>query len=190
MSDVVKMWEAHPEFWKTESSFLSFVRGGIRRYLWSKNPVKLQFVKERTIKIPNTNPKSKKTHPTVNGGQCEDCKGLFKMTDLQTDHKTGEFALRKIEDIQKFVEGIVFVRKEDLALLCLDCHAVKTYVERYGVSKELAVAEKAAIKMEKEKSIVAFLEQNGIIPSKNAAGRRNQAVELLMIQESRNEKVD
>lgn len=181
LSEVVKMWEEHPEHWKTESAFLSFIRGGIRRYLWSKNPVKLDFVKESAIQIVNTNPRSMKAHPTVKGGQCEICKGLFKADQMEVDHRSGEFSLRKIEDIQKFVEGIVFIRKEDLAHLCKPCHATKTHAERYDMSFDEAKVEKQVIELNKKPAkMIAFLKENGIIAASNAKKRREQATEFLM----------
>lgn len=38
---------------------------------------------------------------------------------------------------------------------------------------------KKAIKMEKEKSLVAFLEQNDTIPATTAKARRQQAIDIL-----------
>lgn len=171
-------WIEYPEIWKTEAAYLSWLRGGIRRYLWSKNPVKLEFEKESQVKIPNTNLKSMKRFPTVSGYRCESCGGLFKANDVQCDHKTGEFALRSISDIQSFVEGIVLVRKDQLAMLCKPCHLVKTYSERYGVSKEVAKATIQAIEIERKgaKKVVDFLVKNGYNAQPNKELRREQLV--------------
>lgn len=174
-----KPWETYPHIWRTEASFLSFLRGGIRRYLWSKNPVKLEFEKESTVKIPNDNPKSMKKFPLVNGFKCESCGGLFKSNQVQCDHRTGEHALRSMDDLQTFVEGIVFVRKEDLQMLCKQCHDVKTYAERMGVSLTDAKAIKQAIEFEKKgvKKVVDFLSKSGIMPAKTKDKRREQLTE-------------
>lgn len=179
MSEPLEMWKLYPEFWKTESAFLSFIRGGIRRHLWSKNPVKLQFMKESRVQIPNDNVRSMKRFPTVSGGRCEMCEGLFKEKDMEVDHRTGEHSLRQISDVQSFVEGIVFVRKEDLAYLCKPCHGIKTYAERYGVSIEEARVEKKVILLVKEGKVLAFLKEQGIIPLSTAAKRRQQCVDYL-----------
>lgn len=173
------MWELYPQFWKTEAAFLSFIRGGIRRHLWSKNPVKLQFMKESRVQIPNDNPRSMKRFPTVSGGCCEMCGGLFKEKDMEVDHRTGEHSMRHVEDIQSFVEGIVFIRKEDLAWLCKACHGIKTYSERYGVSIEEARVEKKVILLVKEGKVLAFLKEHGIIPHTTAAKRRQQCLDHL-----------
>lgn len=172
-------WKEYPHVWKTESAYLSFIRGGIRRYLWSKNPIKLEFEKSQQVKIPNDNPKSMKRFPTVAGFKCEHCNGLFKSNQVECDHKTGEYELRCLADIQKFVEGIVFVRKEDLAMLCKPCHGIKTYSQRYDVSLQEAKAIKQAIEIEKKgvKTVVAFLEKNGYNAASTKDKRRIQLEE-------------
>lgn len=170
-----KPWELYPQFWKTEAAFLSFIRGGIRRHLWAKNPVKLEFIKEKRSQIVNPVAKNRKRFPTVWGGVCQDCGKPFALKDMEVDHKTGEFMLRRVEDIQKFVEGIVFVRKEDLALLCKPCHKAKTYAERYGMSTEDARIEKEAIAIQKGDD-KAWLKARQLVPASNAKKRREQII--------------
>lgn len=171
-------WVEYPDIWKTESAYLSFIRGGIRRYLWSKNPVKLQFEKESVIKIPNDNPKSMKKFPFVNGYRCAACDGLFKSNQVQCDHKTGEHALRTLSDVQSFVEGIVLVRKSDLQMMCKPCHDIKTYAERYGMSITNAKAIKQAIEFERKgvKKVIDFLTTNGYNAHRKKEERREQLV--------------
>lgn len=180
MQPEYKPWEEYPHFWKTESAYLSFVRGGIRRYLWSKNPIKLEFEKDRKIDIPNPNPKTAKRFPTVKGGRCEHCNQLFKQTDMEVDHKTGEHSLRSLEDIQSFVKGIVLIRKTDLAFLCKPCHGIKTYAERYNMSLEEAKATKQAIEFEKKgvKKVVDLLEKNGYNDPRSKDKRRELLIDI------------
>lgn len=177
--DKYEPWVSYPHIWKTESAYLSFIRGGIRRHLWSKNPIKLEFEKSVSVQIPNDNPRSKKRFPTVAGGKCEHCGGLFKKTEMEVDHKTGEYSLRSVSDMTSFLQGIVFVRKEDLAYLCKPCHGVKTYAERYGMSLVDAKAEKQAIEMNKKpvKTVIAFLEKHGYNAATTKEKRRTQLVE-------------
>lgn len=182
MSEVYEPWVEYPQFWKTESAFLSFIRGGIRRYLWSKNPVKLEFVKESRVKLVNTSTRSKKAHPFVWGFVCEHCKKSFKGSACEVDHKRGEHSLRNVSDIQRFVEGIVFVKKEDLQILCKPCHKAKTYAEREGMSVEQAIIEKGVIEICKGKAaaIDAFLLDNGVkLTKKNKDLRRDAVREVL-----------
>lgn len=177
----VKPWELYPEIWRTESAFLAYIRGGIRRYLWAKSPIKLEFVKRARVMIVNPNPKLRKGRPKVWGGVCEICTKEFQLKDMEVDHRTGEFVLRKIEDIQAFVEGVVFVTHEDLALLCKPCHKAKTYAERTGMSHDDAIIEKKAIEICKgnAKSVKLWLVVYGIVPAATAKARREQVVQAL-----------
>ena len=181
MDNDYKPWVEYPEFWRTESAFCSFIRGGIRRHLWSKNPVKLQFVKEKRLRIVNTDARSKKAHPTVWGFKCEHCLKEFKGAACEVDHKVGGHSLRSVKDIQKFVEGIVFIRKEDLQLLCKPCHKAKSYAEAQGMSVEEAIIEKGVISICKQKApeIDKWLLDNGVKSGKNSKARREAVREVL-----------
>lgn len=175
-----KPWEEYPHIWRTESSYLTYIRGGIRRSLWSKNPIKLEFEKERTVPMPNTNPRSMKRFPTVAGGCCELCGGLFRKDQMEVDHRTGEHSLRTLSDLESFIHGVVFVRKEDLAYLCKPCHSVKTHMERQGFeTMREAAADKKAIEIDKKsaKLVVDFLKKSGIVPASKKELRRKQLYE-------------
>lgn len=174
-----KPWEEYPHFWKTESMFLSFIRGGIRRHLWAKNPIKLEFMKERRKRIINPTVKSRKAHPTVWGWTCEQCGKDHKVVEV--DHRTGEYSLRKVTDIQSFVEGIVFIRKEDLAILCKPCHKIKTHSERSGMSLEDAAIDKEAIAICKQKADVvkSWITERGEVPARTVPERKLQVKRLL-----------
>lgn len=175
-----KPWEEYPQFWKTEAAFLSFIRGGIRRYLWSKNPIKLEFMKENRVMIPNPS-KRKGAKPKVWGAKCEICGGLFPQKEIEVDHKTGEHSLRKTSDIQGFVEGIVFVRKEDLAILCKPCHRIKTNAERKGISHEDSAIDKEAIRICKQKADVvkSWIISHGETPARTVPERKLQVKKIL-----------
>lgn len=172
-------WEHYPEFWKTESAFLSFIRGGIRRHLWAKNPIKLSLLKDRRIRIINPNVKGRKAHPTVWGFVCEQCQK--EVSKVEVDHRTGEYSLRKVSDIQSFVEGIVFVKKEDLAILCKPCHKIKTHSERSGLSLEDAAIDKEAIAICKGSAaeVKAWIVSKGEIPAKTVPERKAQVKRIL-----------
>lgn len=176
-----KLWEIYPEIWKSEAAFLSYIRGGIRRYLWAKSPVKLEFIKRVRKQIKNTNKRSQKAHPTIWGGVCEHCNEEFQLKDMEVDHKTGEHSLRKVEDIQKFVEGIVFVTQEDLALLCKPCHKIKTHSERTGLSlKEAAISKQViAICKGSAADVKAWIAARGATPKAKVAERKMQVLRLL-----------
>jgi hypothetical protein len=178
VSKLVKPWEEHPTIWKTEAAFLSFVRGGIRRSLWNKSPIKLEFLRNNRIKIKNTNARSMKRFPEVWGGVCYECKKIFDIKNMEVDHLTGEYSLRKLEDLQSFVEGIVCVSKKDLGLICKECHKAKTYAERSGMSIDDARIEKQAIAIQKGDD-KAWLASQGLTAAKNAKQRREQIIKHL-----------
>lgn len=174
-------WEEHPHIWKTESAFLSYVRGGIRRSLWNKSPIKLEFLKANRKRVVNPVAKNRTRFPLVWGGNCYVCKNDFALKDMEVDHLTGEHSLRKLDDLQKFVEGIVCVSNSDLGLICKPCHKAKTYAERSGMSISDALIEKEAIVICKlpVKELRAWIERKGKTPAGNAKDRRRQVVEIL-----------
>jgi hypothetical protein len=174
-------WIEYPHIWKTEAAFLSFVRGGIRRALWNKSPIKLEFIKANRKRIPNPVAKNKARFPEVWGGTCYQCTKDFALKDIEVDHLTGEYSLRNLEELQSFVEGIVCVSSKQLGLICKPCHKAKTYAERSGMSVEDAIIEKQAIVICKlpVKDVKQFISENGIAPASAAKGRRAQIVDIL-----------
>lgn len=176
-----KPWLEYPHIWKTEAAFLSFVRGGVRRALWNKSPIKLEFLKANRKRVKNPVAKNAVRFPEVWGGTCYQCDKDFALKDIEVDHLTGEYSLRKLEDLQSFVEGIVCVSAKNLGLICKPCHKAKTYAERSGMSVEDAIIEKQAILICKEpvKEVRKFISENGIAPASTAKGRRAQIVDIL-----------
>lgn len=177
MKDKGSPWEIYPEIWKTKSAWLSWIRGGIRRSLWNRHPVKLNFIKHNRFKIPNPNPKGRVEK--VWGGRCSISGEILPLKNLEVDHKTGNHSLREIHDIQPFIEGICFVTEDDLQFVSKEMHKVKSYSEKRGISFSEALAEKTAIKLIKEKKDKQWLKEHGIIPASNATKRREQIVDHL-----------
>lgn len=138
-------WEAYPHIWKTESAFMSWLRGGIRGGLWNKHPVKLEFLKKSRIKIPNTNPRSMKRFPEVWATKCAITGEIIPLNKAEVDHKTGEHTLRNLDDIARFIKDIVLVTDSDLQIVSKDVHKIKTLAERKGITFEDAVIEKKVI---------------------------------------------
>jgi len=115
---------------------MSWLRGGIRRSLWNRHPIKLEFIKNNRLRIDNPNPSSVR-FAQVWGGQCAMCNSVFVQKDLQVDHKHGEHSLKDISDIQGFIEGLVInIEESSLQFLCKSCHKLKTQAERKGISVE------------------------------------------------------
>lgn len=136
----MKPWEQCPNVWKTEAKFYSWLRGQIRR-IWSKHPVKLEYIKSVRRPLTQKEKDSGRFHAsTKNVIDCRACNASFKASDIQVDHIIGEHSCRDIGQAKAFLEAMAFCSFEDLQALCKECHRIKTYSERYGKTLEEAKA--------------------------------------------------
>lgn len=170
-------WEEHPNIWKTKASFMSWLRGGIRRSLWNRSPIKVSFINKNRKRIENPNPKGKVKE--VWGGECALCKEDHVVANLQVDHITGNHSLNDLSDIQSFIEGIVLISENDLQFACKECHKVKSHADKMGISFKEAQKEKFIIDLIKQKKDKEYLSERGIIPASSQAKRREQLTEVL-----------
>lgn len=171
-------WEMYPKIWKTQSAFMSFLRSGIRKSLWNRNPIKIEFIKKFRKKITNPNPRGRVAD--VWGATCYLCENDFPLNLLEIDHLVGNHSLKTVDDIQGFIQNMVFVSEKDLAFACKNCHRCKSYAERTGVDFETARTEKAVIEICKNKQDKQWLLDKGVIPLGNAKLRRQQITEEMM----------
>ena len=189
MIEEKKLWEIYPHIWKTESAFMSWIRGGIRRSLWNRHPVKLEFIKQNRIKIPNPNPKGKVDK--VWGGVCALTGETHVIANLEVDHQKGNHSLQTLKDVERFISGIVNITLEDLQFVSKEAHKIKSYAEKNGVSFEEAKAEKTAIELIKKGVDKQFLIDHNV-KAENIGStqlkRRKQIVELLLEQNKLKEK--
>ena len=162
--------------WKTESAWWGYLRGCLRK-AWSRNPIKLNLLKSKRRQIPNPNPKGKKD--TVWGFDCEMCNGTFPMNQGEVDHIVGAGSLKAVEDIQGFVERLLFVTEDDLRLICKGCHRAVTYAEKSGMSFDDAVIEKEAIRLGNEGLDKEWLISHDVVPASTKAKRREQIINHL-----------
>ena len=174
MTEDKKLWEMYPHIWATESAYMSWLRGGIRRYLWSKNPVKLEFIKQNRIKIPNPNPKGKVKE--VWGGVCALTGNTYPIGDMEVDHKEGNHSLKTLDDLVPFVKGIVMITLDDLQLVSKEAHKIKSYAEKQGISFEEAKIEKEVIEIIKQKKDKAYCIEHNLVVESNQALRRKTIV--------------
>lgn len=123
-------WEIDDNPWGTKAKFFSWLRGQLRR-AWSKYPIRINYLNQKRFKIPNPKKKGRKE---IWGVKCEKCKKKFPLSNIQVDHIESAGKLTEREDIQDFIERLVFVGYDDIQLLCKDCHGIKTYMDRYGVT--------------------------------------------------------
>lgn len=148
---------------KTEGAFISWIRGVLRRG-WKVHPVKLEYLNSRKKRIKNTNPKSAKTHPTVWGCECEQCKQDVKFDMIEVDHAgavQGKFTC--MDEIQGYAEHLFMVDFDSLQTVCVPCHQTRSLAQSMGVSFEDAAIHKAAIAICKQpkKDILALALKNG-----------------------------
>lgn len=136
-------WILYPHIWKTRASFMSYLRGGIRKAIWNRYPIKAEFLKSKRIRIPNPNPRGKK--PEVWGGKCELCNEMFVQKDLEVDHKKGHIPLNTIEDVGLFIKRLTYVGEDDLQLVCKGCHKVKSYAQSHKITLREAFLRKRQI---------------------------------------------
>lgn len=174
-------WEQWPQLWKSESAWLSYVRGGVRKGLWNRYGPKLEFLKSRLEMRDNPNPRSQKRFPKVKMGQCEECLEWFSQKDLEVDHCKGHNSMRSAEEIGSFVQALLWeCSLNDYALLCKPCHKNKSYAEAQGISIGEARVIKFAIELCKKKLDKDWLVSEGIVPASNEKARRAQIIEKLM----------
>lgn len=180
---MIKPWETEEgnKIWKTKAAFFNYIRGGLRKGLWMRHPLKLELLKQSRVRVPLGKKTKSNPEGMVWGCICESCGGSFKQSEVQVDHLQGNNKLTSVEDLQKYIENMVFIDKSMLQIVCKLCHTIKTYSEREGISFEEAKATKEAIAIQKNKVLESswFIE-NGVEAGKNAKVRRQQIIDKLI----------
>lgn len=128
---------------KTEARFTAWLQSALRS-VWNKHPSKLTLIKQKQVPL-----KIGTSNKAIFHVQCFHCRKLFKLKDIEVNHKKQVGGLSKLEDRYRFMDNLLLVQPEDLELLCHECHGIVTYMERYGVSKRDAVIEKKVIAFSK-----------------------------------------
>ena len=178
--------EKYSHIWKSEATFMSHLRGGFRKGVWMRHPVKLEFIKNNRVRISNPNPRGRVD--TVWGGKCGVCEDLFIQSKLQVDHiREYSASLRKIKDIQSFVETISLVVESDLQFICKDCHDAISYSQKNGCSLEEARVRKKHILYGKEKRVLEELKQRGVLDAPRTKVAQNALLLELMLKEINSE---
>lgn len=161
--------------WKNSTAFFTYLRGCLRK-AWSRHPTRIAVVNKQRKQIPNP----RKGHrATVWGFECCLCNDEYTIKEAQVDHIIPAGSLQKTSDIQGFVERLLYVTEDDLRLVCKGCNSALAYADKQGVNLNEALIIKKVIKMEKDKVVLAFLKDNGIMPLSTAAKRRQQCVDYL-----------
>lgn len=176
-------WIDFPAIWPTEARFITWVRGVLRKG-WSNNPIKIEYLNSRKVKIVNTNPKSMKAHPTVAGYVCEQCGKETKSADVEVDHAgavQGKFTC--MDDIQGYAEHLFLVDFDSLEVVCKPCHKIRSYAQKQNISFEDAAIEKEIIHLMKQpvEDVLAFCNDYQYDVSKltNTVKRREAVTQIL-----------
>ena len=135
-----KPWEIPETPWKTESAFMSYIRSGIRKSIWSRYPVKTIFIKNNRIR--GINPK---TGRECYGGICYITKKFFPQNELEIDHISGNYSLKNIDECSSFLRGMLYVDFDDLAFVSKAAHKIKNYSDKQGITYREAEIEKGVI---------------------------------------------
>lgn len=163
---------------KTEEQFVKWLQSALRA-IWSKHPSKLSLLQKRRIKL---NVKSGKTNKMIFHVRCEDCEQLFKLSEVEVNHKQKCGGLSDLSKLNEFVHNLLLVQEKDLEILCKECHGIVTYMERYNCDRRTAIIEKKSIAFSKlsdaEQIEKCKLAQFNPIP-KTKIGRKNMVREYL-----------
>ena len=171
---VKSLMEKYPDLFPTEAKFWSFLRGSLRRSLWSKSPMKLRF-KQSTA----TPPPEGYTGRGRKGHFCALTGEWVAVSKSEVDHMEGNVSLSREEDIIPFIIHML-ADEDQLQVVSKEAHKIKSMAERQGITFEEAQAEKTAISLIKGKRDRQWLNDNGIVPETNQIKRRKQIVEHLL----------
>lgn len=136
-----KPWECVPDLWKTEKSYLNWLRGQIRR-IWSRHPIKHRYVAQRITLTPiDAQAQAVPIGCTLTARTkklrcCEMCEQWFPPGRLEVDHIHGGVGFDTYEEFLEWQERMLFVSFDDIRELCKGCHAKVTLSQKLGCSLE------------------------------------------------------
>ena len=171
---VQKLLQKYPDLFPTEAKFWTYLRGALRRSLWSKSPMKLKFKSSTATPPPKDyTGRGKKGHVCALTGE-------WVMTSKsEVDHKIGNVSLRCEDDIIPFIIHLL-ATEDELQVVDKDAHRIKSYGDRMGITFEEATLEKRLIELMKKpvKQITELLDKHNL-PSNNATVRKENLRKLL-----------
>lgn len=144
---VDKMCKEYPHIFKNKTAFYTYVRGGLRRSVWNRHPVKIEFIKQNRKRIKNPNPRGKTD--SVFGATCALCNNDYPLSNIEVDHISGDVSLLCFDDLSNFLFHLSVVTSDDLQLVCKPCHKIKSYADKQQIGFSEAKIIKQAIEIEK-----------------------------------------
>lgn len=175
------------------------------RGMWGNSIFKQKYIKENSMLIDNTNPRSMKRFPQVRKFKCAICGEMFGSGAIEIDHINSENTLTDYKHAEDFLKTILFTSPYKLQVLCKDekkklngknevvrfgCHSIKTYAERYGMTFEQAKLEKEIINICKsnDKTLDKLYELGIEYPPTTLKGRKEMVAKLM--REGLNEELE
>ena len=163
------------DLWKTEAEWWAWLRGKSRQ-IWSDFPPRNDF--KRSKLVPNFSGSGVTSKRVKSVGQCQICNGWFANSSLQVDH------IAQAGSIGNSWEGYfnwfydLLSDKDNMQLVCIPCHKIKTYAERMNITLEEAKAKKEVIKFGKlaDSEQRSVLSKSGCIPAETKVGRKEQYI--------------
>ncbi len=171
-------WKDFPLIWSSESKFIVWIRGGLRK-LWSKHPIKLEYIKQFRKRIKNPNPKGKTD--TVWGMTCEMCNTDTVQSQIEIDHRGEQGKFTTMSEIEGYARHLFMISFEDIRAVCKKCHKAISLGQRRGISFEdaqlaKAVIEKCKLPIKKQVDILTKALYNDV---SNTAKRKKAWEDLL-----------
>lgn len=181
MSKKKEPWEKHPDLWKSQASFFTYLRGQLRQ-CWSRYPAKLKWKQANLVLPPQGyTGRAKKL------GECYYCNSMFAASHLEVDHKQQAGQCNSWETASQFLRNLLDCN-DNWVLACKPCHKIKSHAEKKGISFEEARLEKRIIEwMKKSKQeIVAYCKNYGYneLQLNNEANRRKALEQILRKEET------
>jgi hypothetical protein len=177
-----KPWEEEGNPWGSESKFITWVRGVLRKG-WSKYPLKILYKQSKRRKIPNPKEKFSSNHAMIWGIDCELCGIPHVQADIEVDHIGDSSTFRSMDDVEKYARHLFMLTYSDMRCLCKSCHAVVSHMQKHPeMSFEDAKIDKEVIRLmkkENKEELLALLEQHGYNGLSNAAKRKKALEEIL-----------
>lgn len=113
------------------------------------------------------------------GGTCYLCGNDFPQGELQVDHRKGNHRFRSMDNLQSYMEALLFITEDDLSFVCKPCHKLKSMAERSGMTMDEARKRKEVIEFSKKSLTqqLSELKSLRVVPEKSTKKASVEAYE-------------